>query len=115
MRISLKMTINRLWLRKRIYRFYIDGNFAFSGCKLSEAEIDGDFLVYQKERCDVLENFRRLKEIIAIPYESIRGGKIVYRKSTETFIFHYYKIIEDKFSRITRNYEGFNLKFECEL
>lgn len=30
------------------YFFYIDGNFAFSGCKLSEAEIDGDFLVYQK-------------------------------------------------------------------
>lgn len=97
--------------------FFVDGNFAFSGCALTDAEKYGDFLVYPESHYDV---WNRYESIVfagkkgKVDYDYFPRGRIVYRKSDDTFIIYYDKCVEDELDRIARDYEGYNVKFELD-
>ena len=94
--------------------FFVDNNFAFSGCTLGAAENYGDFLVYPESHYDIWENYKYLNDDNTIPYDYNPRGRIVYRKSDDTFIIYYDKCVENELDRIARDYEGYNVKFELD-
>ena len=94
--------------------FFVKGNFSFSGCPLSKAESYGDFLVYPESHYDVWDKYHYLHESHSIPYDYNPRGRIVYRKSDDTFIIYYDKCVESELNRISREYEQFNVRFELD-
>lgn len=92
--------------------FYVDDRFVFSGCSLSEAESYGDFLIYSKSHFDVWNSNKLLNMLGKIPYDFYPRGRIVYRKSDDTFIIYYDMCVEKELGEIAKEYEGFNVKFE---
>lgn len=94
--------------------FFVGDNFSFSGCTLGDAENYGDFLIYPESHYDIWEGYKYLNESHEIPYDYNPRGRIVYRKSDDTFIIYYDKCVEDKLDRIARDYEGYNVKFEVD-
>lgn len=95
--------------------FFVQGNFTFDGCPLSEAEQQGDFLIYPKSHFDVWNRYRYLKYLdnrTEVNYDYFPRGRVVYRKSDDTFIIYYDKCVEDEIHRITRDYSDYNFKME---
>ena len=93
--------------------FCIDGRFAFSGCSISKAENYGDFLIYPESHYDVWEHYKYLNDSNTIPYDYYPRGRIVYRKSDDTFIIYYDKCVENEIGRIASYYDGYAVR--CEL
>lgn len=93
--------------------FFVDNNFAFSGCTLGAAENYGDFLVYPESHYDIWENYKYLNDDNTIPYDYNPRGRIVYRKSDDTFIIYYDKCVENEIGRIASYYDGYAVR--CEL
>lgn len=95
--------------------FCVDGKFAFSGCSLSKAETYGDFLIFPEGHYDTWEQYRYLKYTKSgdeVDYDYYPRGRVVYRKSDDTFIIYHDKCVTDIISRISDLYEGYNCKLE---
>lgn len=92
--------------------FYVDEQFVFSGCTLTEAESYGDFLIYPESHFDVWDGYIDLNRFGSIPYDFYPRGRIVYRKSDDTFIIYYDKCIENRLYVIAKEYEGYNVIYE---
>lgn len=89
--------------------FFVNGEFLFSGCTLQNAEKYGDFLVYPKSHFEVWDTYD-----FKVDYDYYPRGRIVYRKSDDTFIIYYDKCVESELNRISREYEQFNVRFELD-
>ncbi len=97
--------------------FYVDGNFAFAGCSLSKAETYGDFLIFPEGHYDTWEHYSYLKYTKAgmeVDYDYYPRGRVVYRKSDDTFIIYHDKCVTDVINRISDRYEGYNYKLELD-
>lgn len=99
--------------------FYVNDNFAVASCKLYEAEDYGDFLVFPKSHYDVWNGyrylkFRNLKTRDEVDFDYYPRGRVVYRKSDDTFIIYYDKCVADKIRRITNAYEGHRYILELD-
>lgn len=94
--------------------FFVDGDFIFGCCSLSEAEKYGDFLIYPESHYDFWENDNYLHKSHTVPYDYNPRGRIVYRVSDDTFIIYYDKCIEKEMDRIAKDYKGYNVQFELD-
>ena len=97
--------------------FFIEGNFVFSGCPLNEADTYGDFLIYPEghlEAWDSVESLNSFEDGRKVDYDYYPRGRIVYRKTDDTFIIYYDKCVEGALDRLTRAYEGCNVKTETD-
>lgn len=97
--------------------FFTNNHFAFSGCKLSEAENYGNFLICPESHYDVWNNYRYLKykdHKQEVDYDYYPRGRIVYRKSDDTFIIYHDRCIEKEMHRIARDYSDYNVTFELD-
>lgn len=100
--------------------FFIEGKFAFSGCEISEAENDGDFLIFPKSHSDVwnkykylrFKNLQNLQQVI--DYDYYPRGKVIYRQSDETFIIQYDKCVECEINRISDYYIDYKIILESD-
>lgn len=97
--------------------FFPEGNFSFAGCKLSEAETYGDFLIFPESHLDVWNKYKYLKYKNLkqeLDYDYYPRGRIVYRKSDETFIIYYDKCVDKEINRIARDYSNYNVILELD-
>lgn len=90
---------------------HIDGKFAFYGCRLIKAESYGDFFVYPKGHDEIWNkvvkylNFNQnIKQ--DVDYDYYPRGRVVYRKSDDTFVIYYDKCLEKEIHRLTDVYKG---------
>ena len=96
--------------------FFVNDNFAFSGCPLAKAEKYGDFLIYPESHLDVWDRYECLsytKNKIRVDYDYYPRGRVVYSITDETFIIYYDKCIEKEMYRITEEYK--NCKYILKL
>lgn len=96
--------------------FYVNEQLYFSGCSLNDAENYGDFLVYDQGHYDVWERLKHLNKNHTVPYDYYPRGRIVYRKTDDTFIIYYDRCMADSLEEISlfNNYDGFNVRYELD-
>lgn len=97
--------------------FFVNGNFAFTGCTLDEAEEYGDFLIYPESHFDVWDNYDTLSYVRnkrKVDYDYFPRGRVVYRKTDDLFIIYYDKCVEEELDRLTREYADYNFKTELD-
>lgn len=93
--------------------FFINNDFAFVGCDISQADNYGDFLVYDESHFDVWERLsdQALINGMRVDYDYYPRGRVVYRKTDNTFVIYYDKCLEHEIEKLVQNYEG----YECIL
>ena len=76
--------------------FFINNDFAFVGCDISQADNYGDFLVYDESHFDVWERLsdQVLINGMRVDYDYYPRGRVVYRKTDNTFVIYYDKCLE---------------------
>lgn len=95
--------------------FYVENNFEFAGCKLSAAEIYGDFLIFPESHYDVWNRHLRFKGPKKnVDYDYYPRGRVVYRKSDDTFIIYYDKCVKDEIHRIASKYDDCKVLLELD-
>lgn len=97
--------------------FFVNGNFAFAGCSLKEAETYGDFLIYPGSHFDIWDSYDTLKYVKGkgiVDYDYFPRGRVVYRKSDDLFIIYYDMCVENQIHRIADAYKNYNYKLELD-
>lgn len=97
--------------------FFVNGNFAFSGCSLKEAESYGDFLVYPESHFNAWDGYDTLGYVGSkrkVDYDYFPRGRVVYRKTDDLFIIYYDKCVEGVLDRLTREYANYNFTTELD-
>ncbi len=96
--------------------FFVDGHFSFAGCKLSDAEEYGDFLVYPKSHMEVWDGYKYLKfrrDRTEVDFDYYPRGRVVYRRTDDTFGIYHDKCVTDRMNRISDAYKDY--KYELAL
>ena len=100
--------------------FYVEDHFIFSGCPLSKAESYGDFLVYPGSHFVVWEGLKHLRYAghgssrRAVDYDYFPRGRVVYRKSDDTFIIYHDRCITNRIDRVASRYRGCKVRLELD-
>lgn len=84
--------------------FYVEGNFLFHGCKLNGAETYGDFLVYPESHMDVWD--KEYWGTYGVDFDYYPRGRIVYRKTDDTFMIYYDRCIGEEIQKLVDRYDG---------
>lgn len=97
--------------------FYVNNDFIFSGCCLKEAQSYGDFMIYPESHYDIWDKIKaedKENRIKGVDYDYYPRGRVVYRKSDDTFIIYYDKCVMKELDRLSKEYEGYNVKYELD-
>ena len=92
--------------------FYVNGKFLLHKCSLEKAEDYGDFLVYPKSHYYIWD--KHYYDKYDVDFDYYPRGRIVYRKSDDTFLIYYDTCISEKMSRIEALYEGQKTMLELD-
>lgn len=84
--------------------FYVDGELLFHGCALGEGEAYGDFINYPKSHSEVWE--KNYEKRYGVDFDYYPRGRIVYRKSDDTYLLYYDACIENEIGELIDKYEG---------
>lgn len=87
--------------------FYVNGDFLFHGCKLDDAEHYGEFLIYSESHYDIWEEHYEYQ--YQVDFDFYPRGRIVYRKTDDTFIIYYDQCIEMDIVKLKAQYAEKNV------
>lgn len=84
--------------------FFVKDRFLVHGCRLSDAESYGDFLIYPKSHFDIWDTFYIHR--YGVDYDYFPRGRIAYRKSDNTYQILFDRCIEDKIKTLAERFTG---------
>lgn len=99
--------------------FYVEGELLFHGCSLDEGEPYGDFLNYPHSHQKIWLKHYRPKYCVDFDYYP--RGRVVYRKTDNSYLIYYDKCIEPFLKAVTQKYTGKSLitgydeHYQCHL
>ena len=99
--------------------FCVDGELLFHGCSLDKGEPYGDFLNYPHSHYKIWENNYELKYYVDFDYYP--RGRVVYRKTDDTYLIYYDKCMEPFIEKVTKKYVGKKMEigydehYQCHL
>lgn len=99
--------------------FCAEGMLLFHGCSLAEGEKYGDFLNYPRSHYDVWDE--RYFEKYGVDFDYFPRGRVVYRKTDDTYLIYYDKCMEADAEEVIRLYEGRNVEtgydehYQCHM
>ena len=99
--------------------FCVDGELLFHGCSLDEGEPYGDFLNYPHSHYKIWEKNYELKYYVDFDYYP--RGRVVYRKTDDTYLIYYDKCMEPFIGTVTQKYAGKKIEigydehYQCHL
>ncbi|MBE6651764.1 MAG: hypothetical protein E7613_10700 [Ruminococcaceae bacterium] len=82
--------------------FYVNGELMFHSCSLDEGEPYGDFLNYPYSHMKIWDKYYKRKYIVDFDYYP--RGRVIYRKTDDTFLIYYDKCIEPYIGLVTEKY-----------
>ena len=88
--------------------FYVDGELLLHHCSIEESEPYGAFLNYPHSHYHIWEQFYENK--YKVDFDYYPRGRIVYRKTDDTYLIYYDKCMEPYIASVTEKYSG--MKFE---
>ena len=84
--------------------FYANGNLLFHGCEIKDGENYGEFVNFPHSHYKIWEN-NYLKNY-GVDFDYYPRGRVVYRKTDDTFLIYYDKCMESAISEVTLKYHG---------
>ncbi len=82
--------------------FYVNGKFLVHGCSLEQAENYGDCLTYPESHFNIwIKNY---EDKYGVEFDWFPRGRVVYRKSTDTFEILYDKCISEQIGEFAKEY-----------
>lgn len=95
--------------------FWVDGEFLFHGCSVAAGEPYGDFVNYPHSHDRIWQEYYAKRYHVDFDYYP--RGRVVYRKSDDTYLIYYDKCIADQIEQIASQYEkcetGFDEHYQC--
>lgn len=91
--------------------FFVEGKFLFSACNINNAEDYGDFKVYPKSHNDIWN--AKYYDKYKVDFDYYPRGRVVYRKTDDTYLVYYDQCIEDKIGTIVNSLG--NVKYMLSL
>ena len=99
--------------------FCIDGELAIHACPLAEAEAYGPFLNYPYSHDKIWRKYYARKYNVDFDYYP--RGRVVYRKTDDTYLIYYDKCMEPFIGTVTEKYAGqkillgYDEHYQCHL
>lgn len=88
--------------------FYVNGELLFHGCSLDEGEPYGNFINYPFGHFDIWNtNYHRKYRV---DFDFYPRGRVVYRKTDDTYLIYYDKCIKQFIGLVTEKYIGKNIE-----
>ena len=84
--------------------FFVRGELLFHSCFLENGEKYGDFINYPRSHFDVWDELYYGKYHVDFDY--FPRGRVVYRKTDDTYLIYYDKCLEQFASLVTDKYLG---------
>lgn len=85
--------------------FFVNEEFLFHGCALEDGELYGNFINYPQSHDKVWnENYAQK---YCVDFDYFPRGRVVYRKSDNTYLIYYDKCIENSIEQICSRYEKY--------
>ena len=84
--------------------FFADGKLLFHGCSLSDAEPYGVFSNYPHSHYDIWN--KHYESEYGVEFDYFPRGRVVYRKSDDTYLIYYDKCMEADIAAVTDKYVG---------
>ena len=84
--------------------FYADGELLFHTCSFEAGEPYGDFVNYPCSHYKIWEKYYESKYFVEFDYYP--RGRVVYRKTDDTYLIYYDKCIEAFIEVVTEKYAG---------
>lgn len=88
--------------------FCTNDKLLFHNCSLSDGEPYGEFINYPYSHYDIWND--NYEQKYGVEYDYYPRGRVVYRKTDNTYLIYYDKCMESHIEKIISKYEGF--KFE---
>ena len=88
--------------------FFADGKLLFHGCSLDEAEVYGNFLNYPHSHDKIWRKCYAPKYNVDFDY--FPRGRVIHRKSDETYLIYYDKCMEGIIGAVTEKYAGHKIE-----
>lgn len=89
--------------------FCVQGRVLFHGCTLDEAESYGDFMNYPYSHDEIWR--RSYKRLFNVDFDYFPRGRVVYRKTDDTYIIYYDSCMEEYIKKVSDRYEGNKIAF----
>ncbi len=82
--------------------FCVNGELLFHGCSLAEGEEYGDFLNYPHSHYKIWEE--NYKQRYKVDFDYYPRGRVVYRKSDDSYLIYFDKCMEEFITAVTEKY-----------
>lgn len=92
--------------------FYAKGKLLFHSCSVNDGEKYGDFVNYPYSHDDVWEKLYKQK--YGVDYDYYPRGRVVYRKTDNTYLIYYDKCMEPFVKEVTGKYNREQFKTEYD-
>lgn len=92
--------------------FHVNGKLLFHGCSLDAAEPYGEFLNYPHGHDKIRRKYYAPKYNVDFDYYP--RGRVVYRKSDDTYLIYYDKCMKPDIGKITEKYAGQKLELDYD-
>lgn len=99
--------------------FCVDGELLFHGCSLDNGEPYGDFLNYPYSHFKIWEKYYEC--IFYVDFDYYPRGRVVYRKTDDTYLIYYDKCMEPFIGTVLKKYAGKKIEigydehYQCNL
>lgn len=92
--------------------FHVNGKLLFHGCSLDAAEPYGEFLNYPHSHDKIWRKYYAPKYNVDFDYYP--RGRVVYRKTDDTYLIYYDKCMEPFICSITAKYAGCRVELDYD-
>ena len=97
--------------------FYVNGRLLFHGCSLEDGEHYGDFINFPKSHYQIWWRYYAYK--YKVDFDYFPRGRVVYRKTDDTYLIYYDKCMEPYINEVTDKYDsmkietGYDEHYQC--
>ncbi len=92
--------------------FFVDGTFLFHECTIESGEEYGQFVNYPYSHYDIWHRNYESKYLVDFDYYP--RGRVVYRKSDNTYLIYYDKCMEFSIGWLLEHYSGKKYELGCD-
>ncbi len=107
------MTVDNHSLEKQVCLFFfVEDRFMIHSCPLNAAESYGVFLNYPHSHDRIWHKYYKSKYNVDFDYYP--RGRVVYRKTDDTYLIYYDKCMEQFIGSITEKYTGCKIELDYD-
>lgn len=92
--------------------FCVDGEILFHGCSLEDGEPYGAFINYPHSHYRIWMRYYERKYNVEFDYYP--RGRVVYRKTDNTYLIYYDKCMEPQLKTVLEKYQGTNYALDYD-